>query len=221
MAELLKVGYVLKNRYSIKKVFRIEDNNNTYLVLDPLVTEKTYVLREFIFPDKLSKDKLNEIRIKIKNILDLIIEFKSKHIPVIMDYFSNDYRDYIVFEYKTVTDLKTLTEMSISGIKGKELLNIASDICLCLHSLGDITNEMFLYTLKPENVLIDTNKNLYMVNFDISLAFSDIAKDLKTYNLKNFAKTVFFLSTKRELKNANEIQNMNEDHEFISIIEKC
>ncbi len=87
-----------------------------------------------------------------------------KGIPVFVGLFQENGRIYLAMEYMEGTSIKVLLEKK--GLPGeKEVLRIASELCILLEYLHSQSPPVYYPDLKPSNILLDRNGAVSLIDF--------------------------------------------------------
>jgi len=170
-------------------VYKAIDKNSNIVCLKIINIKKDYNINydsEYIFYKNFSSNKHNNI-------------------ITIYDVFIENNKLYVVMEYINGLDLISYLENNDSKLELKECLDIILKIIdglIFLHNNGIVHKD-----IKPENILIDNNKNIKIIDFGLSYYL----------NYKNFDKsyqtgTIYYMSP--EIFNLYLMNKCNQDKKF-------
>jgi serine/threonine protein kinase len=201
---------VLNKRYKITKQVSFVANRGIYLAKDIKITDKTWLIKEFIpYEDKSSHEELVKREEQYYATLDVIVNFDHRSLPRILDFFKECNRHYLVTEPVEGLTLKALVEMTPEQLSEKQVLEWALQICDALAYLHSRPKPFVGSELDPAHIMVimgETTNQIRLVNIGLNrffdpdqsaYAFStsliDIAEDF--YQL---GKTLYFLFTKKD-----------------------
>lgn len=166
MSETLKPGTILNNRYEIVSVLGKGGMSNVYLVQDKKLHSR-WALKEMldVFPDEDKTSILEQFRKEAR----ILAGLKHPNLPRVFDYFEEKSRHYLVMEYIEGLSLKEIFEKN-PKIDPKKIVRWSIqllDVLDSLHAEGIIYRD-----LKPANVMVDRENQVYLVDFGIARLFS-------------------------------------------------
>ena len=164
---MLEPGSVLEVRYKIIKTLNKNDVSFVYLGKH-LNLKKPVVIREVDGSSLVSATR---------EMIGPIFTEKSRtyaklnhpSIPKILDFFPLNEFFYLVFEFVEGKTLKSLMgERGSNPLSEKEILNYAIKICKPLWFLhNQKPNPIVLGNLNPRNIMVDSDKNVFILNLSI------------------------------------------------------
>ncbi|GAB4314303.1 MAG: hypothetical protein Kow0091_21280 [Geminocystis sp.] len=130
----------------------------TYQAID-LKTQQYVVIKQFRFATTNNWDSYKEIEREI----EVLKELNHPGIPRYISQFDSEEGLCLVQEYKSAQPLSNFTTLSL-----EEVTNIAKQILDILVYLQERLPPIFHRDIKPENVLMDQNKQIYLVDFGLA-----------------------------------------------------
>lgn len=130
----------------------------TYQTID-LKTQQYVVIKQFRFATTNNWDSYKEIEREI----EVLKELNHPGIPRYISQFDSEEGLCLVQEYKSAQPLSNFTTLSL-----EEVTNIAKQILDILVYLQERLPPIFHRDIKPENVLMDQNKQIYLVDFGLA-----------------------------------------------------
>lgn len=130
----------------------------TYQAID-LKTQQSVVIKQFRFATTNNWDSYKEIEREI----EVLRELNHSGIPRYISQFDSEEGLCLVQEYKSAQPLSSFTTLSL-----EEVTNIAKQLLDILVYLQERLPPIFHRDIKPENVLMDQNKEIYLVDFGLA-----------------------------------------------------
>lgn len=130
----------------------------TYQAID-LKTQQSVVIKQFRFATTNNWDSYKEIEREI----EVLKELNHSGIPRYISQFDSEEGLCLVQEYKSAQPLSDFTTLSL-----EEVTNIAKQLLDILVYLQERLPPIFHRDIKPENVLMDQNKQIYLVDFGLA-----------------------------------------------------
>jgi DNA-binding beta-propeller fold protein YncE len=201
---------VLNKRYRITKKLSFVSNHGVYLARDIKITEKIWLVKEFIFPEeKFSQPELLKREEQYYATLDVIVNFEHRSLPRILDFFKECNRHYLVTEPVEGLTLKALCEMTPEQLPEQQVLEWSLQISDALSYLHTRPKPLVGSELDPAHIMVimgETSNQIRLVNLGLNrffdpdhagYAFStsiiDIAEDFH-----ELGKTLYYLFAKKE-----------------------
>ncbi|MFP4497358.1 MAG: hypothetical protein ACLFQV_04035, partial [Vulcanimicrobiota bacterium] len=157
MRELLP-GTILKDRYQIIKTEFWRTRGGVYEVWDKSVTEKRWIAREII-PRKDSPGNLLEKKERILKMISRYRELEDTKLPKILDYFEENYRQFLVIEHIDGINLEQFKEV-ISRVSEKNAVKIGMSICKTLLNMESRGYPYFLFDLSLSHIMLNQEKEV-------------------------------------------------------------
>ncbi|WPF87925.1 protein kinase [Cyanobacterium aponinum AL20118] len=138
--------------------YNLQGGRITYQAID-LKTQQYVVIKQFRFATTNNWDSYKEIEREI----EVLKELNHPGIPRYISQFDSEEGLCLVQEYKSAQPLSNFTTLSL-----EEVTNIAKQILDILVYLQERLPPIFHRDIKPENVLMDQNKQIYLVDFGLA-----------------------------------------------------
>ncbi|PHV61565.1 protein kinase domain-containing protein [Cyanobacterium aponinum] len=138
--------------------YNLQGGRITYQAID-LKTQQYVVIKQFRFATTNNWDSYKEIEREI----EVLKELNHPGIPRYISQFDSEEGLCLVQEYKSAQPLSNFTTLSL-----EEVTNIAKQLLDILVYLQERLPPIFHRDIKPENVLMDQNKQIYLVDFGLA-----------------------------------------------------
>ncbi|MFP4497515.1 MAG: serine/threonine protein kinase [Vulcanimicrobiota bacterium] len=162
---MLRTGDIVKDRYKVLRVLGQGGMSTVYLVEDQ-VLENQWAMKETldVFPDKDKSEILDQFKKEAK----ILANLSHSNLPRVIDYFEENQVHYLVEEF---IEGKSSEEILNQGGNFDEvrIINWGVQICDLLDFLHE--NGIIYRDLKPGNIMIDANDQVYLVDFGIARFF--------------------------------------------------
>lgn len=185
---LLKPGDVLKQRYKILSQIGQGGFGAVYKAEDKELGQRLLAVKE------MSQQHLNQQEIEagveaFKHEALLLAGLKHEHLPRIYDYFAENERWYLAMDHIEGETLEAHFEKSRDGSLPLVMaLKIALQLCEVLHYLHTRQPPIIFRDLKPANVIITPNGDLFLIDFGIARHFKPgQAKDTIAFGSPGYA----------------------------------
>jgi serine/threonine protein kinase len=128
-------------------------------------TGKTVAIKEFIYQDPNQDENavsyLEQFR-RYKREIEIHLSLEHKNIIKALNYFEKDSKLYLVMEYITEKTLHDFIENN-NNLSLFDTINIVKQLAIALQYIHD--NGIIHRDIKPNNILVDENKNVYIIDF--------------------------------------------------------
>lgn len=145
------VNQIIGGKYKILSLIGSGSFGCVYKVKD-IHIDKIFAAKQFAGMHEHFQLELNNLK-KIQN----------KGVPKLVDGFTEDGKDWIVMEYFNGTTLKEYCQKE-GGIKEPVRRKIITELLEILASLHDMPVPVVYGDLKPENIIIDSSKNVCLID---------------------------------------------------------
>ncbi len=168
---LLDSSYTLKQRYRIVEKLGQGGFGAIYKVEDMLFNDATRAVKEMGMRG-LSPQETQEAIVAFRNEALLLANLAHPNLPRIYDHFEEHGRWYLVMDYIHGETL----EKRLAGAPGGKLtvtqvIEIGLQLCTVLSYLHNHQPPIIFRDLKPDNVMITADSQLYLVDFGIARFF--------------------------------------------------
>ncbi|MGI0482792.1 protein kinase domain-containing protein [Geminocystis sp. CENA526] len=154
LADFSSFGYQLIKQLN----HNLQGGRITYQAID-LKTQQSVVIKQFRFATTNNWDSYKEIEREI----EVLKELNHSGIPRYISQFDSEEGLCLVQEYKSAQPLSNFTTLSL-----EDVMNIAKQLLDILVYLQERLPPIFHRDIKPENVLMDENKQIYLVDFGLA-----------------------------------------------------
>ena len=170
MPEPLKSGYILKDRYVIKKPIGRGGMGALYLADDNRLEGRRCAIKEVQQDSELPSDVLEQARAQFYREASVLAQLDHPTLPKVSDYFSDEDRDYLVMDYVPGDDLKTL--MDRARRKGEflqidDLLSWGKQLADALVYLHNQDPPVIHRDIKPSNLKLNQQGLIKLVDFGL------------------------------------------------------
>ncbi|MEA1978887.1 MAG: serine/threonine-protein kinase, partial [Chloroflexota bacterium] len=170
MPEPLKSGYILKDRYVIKKPIGRGGMGSLYLADDNRLEGRRCAIKEVQQDSELPSDVLEQARAQFYREASVLAQLDHPTLPKVSDYFSDEDRDYLIMDYVPGDDLKTL--MDQARRKGEflqidYLLSWGKQLADALVYLHNQDPPVIHRDIKPSNLKLNQQELIKLVDFGL------------------------------------------------------
>jgi len=170
LPEPLKLGYILKDRYVIKKPIGRGGMGSLYLADDNRLEGRRCAIKEVQQDSELPSDVLEQTRAQFYREASVLAQLDHPTLPKVSDYFSDGDRDYLVMDYVPGDDLKTL--MDQARRKGEflqidDLLSWGKQLANALVYLHNQETPVIHRDIKPSNLKLNQQGLIKLVDFGL------------------------------------------------------
>jgi len=170
LPEPLKLGYILKDRYVIKKPIGRGGMGSLYLADDNRLEGRRCAIKEVQQDSELPSDVLEQARAQFYREASVLAQLDHPTLPKVSDYFSDEDRDYLVMDYVPGNDLKTL--MDQARRKGEflqidDLLSWGKQLANALVYLHNQDTPVIHRDIKPSNLKLNQQGLIKLVDFGL------------------------------------------------------
>jgi serine/threonine protein kinase len=160
---MIKIGEVIGNTYVVEEKIGSGANGIIY---------KAYHLRlKKIVVIKQIRQELNG-KINERAEVDILKDLKHNYIPQVYDFIEYDGNFYTVMEYiqgsSLANELKKRKRFS-----QKRVIKWSIQICEVLSYLHSRQRPIIHSDIKPDNIMINSDDNICLIDFNVSMLFSD------------------------------------------------
>jgi serine/threonine-protein kinase len=170
LPEPLKLGYILKDRYVIKKPIGRGGMGSLYLADDNRLAGRRCAIKEVQQDSDLPSDILEQARAQFYREASVLAQLDHPTLPKVSDYFSDEDRDYLVMDYVPGDDLKTL--MDQARRKGEflpidDILSWGQQLADALAYLHNQDPPVIHRDIKPSNLKLNQQGLIKLVDFGL------------------------------------------------------
>ena len=223
-------GTILNKRYTVKKCIFDKPETIIYLASDSQNENKSIIIKELCQKEQLDAEEQIKRSDELYKSAEALSHIESPYIAKVYECFTHENKDFIVMENIEGITLERLCGMNDNGLKEEDVVKWAKQICEALYSLENRPNPFVFEVLNPQHIMINIENNIKLVNFgldhiynknqDYSIFSQNILED-KSQELNRFARTIYYLLTKKELTNILDLDELQVHKDLIHILKKC
>ena len=165
--EALSEGHLLDGRYRVKKVIGVGGMGRVYLANDTRLANRPVAAKEMIVGDGIAEKKALEDFAREASVLSRL---SHPGIPIVIDHFAEQSRNYLVMEFVSGGDLEGLLERAGAGgrLSEREVIVWARQLLDVLDFLHGQSPPIIYRDLKPGNIMIDKDGRAMLIDFGIA-----------------------------------------------------
>ncbi len=185
---LLPPGHILHERYTINSLLGQGGMGAVYKVQDGHFDGRILAIKELV-PGFLSKQKLSNVVTQFQTEAHLLANLTHPHLPRIYDSFTEDERWYLVMDYIEGQTLESyLSHMPAGRLSLDTALAIGIQLASVLNYLHTRPTPIIFRDLKPLNVMITPDSDVFLIDFGIARIFKPgQEQDTDTYATLGYA----------------------------------
>ncbi len=186
--QLLPPGHVLHERYTINSLLGQGGMGAVYKVQDGHFDGRILAIKELV-PGSLSAQKLSNAVAQFQTEAHLLANLTHPHLPRIYDSFTEDERWYLVMDYIEGQTLESyLSHMPAGRLSLDTTLAIGIQLASVLNYLHTRPTPIIFRDLKPLNVMITPDSDVFLIDFGIARIFKPgQEQDTDTYATLGYA----------------------------------
>ncbi|MCD4786185.1 MAG: tetratricopeptide repeat protein [Candidatus Eremiobacteraeota bacterium] len=167
----LPVSFVLEKRYRVIQYITSGGMAHIYKVEDSRL-KNVYCLKEMMDNYRLPEEKKEAVHRFIRE-AEILARLKHPSIPRIIDHFIENGRYYLVMEYIEGDDLETLLSRQPDGrFNWDRVTSWLRQILDMLGYIHNMTPPLIYRDMKPSNMLLGDDEQIYLVDFGIARVFA-------------------------------------------------
>ena len=170
MPRILRPGFVLRERYEIRRVIGQGGAGCVYLAEDLRLMGRLCAIKEVVHDYSLSEAMLQQARDQFQQEALVLARLDHPNLPKVSDFFSVGEGDYLVMDFVPGKDLRTLMrEAQARGefLPESEVLSWASQIADALTYLHNQTPPILHRDIKPGNLKLMPSGLIKLVDFGL------------------------------------------------------
>lgn len=170
MPEPLKSGYILKDRYVIKKPIGRGGMGSLYLADDNRLEGRHCAIKEVQQDSDLPSNALEQARAQFYREASVLAQLDHPTLPKVSDYFSEEDRDYLVMDYVPGDDLKTLMDQARRRgefLPLEDILSWGKQLADALVYLHNQDPPVIHRDIKPSNLKLNQQGLIKLVDFGL------------------------------------------------------
>ncbi|HPZ08848.1 MAG TPA: tetratricopeptide repeat protein [Candidatus Eremiobacteraeota bacterium] len=165
----LKEGFILDNRYEIKRLIKAGGMGAVYEAFDHRFKKASCAVKEMLQPSPDTEDQEYILK-RFETEGEILHRLRHPHLPVVRDYFCYESRYYLVMDYIEGDDLQTiLKNYESEGIPENQIIEWSIQILDALDYLHSQSPPIIYRDLKPANIMIrSSDKKAILIDFGIA-----------------------------------------------------
>jgi len=166
----IKTGTVLRNRYQVKKIIGQGGMGCIYLADDLRLEGRLCAVKEVEYDRGLPEDLLKEARDQFQREATVLARLDHPNLPKVSDFFSIDYRDYLVMDFVPGKDLRQLmmeARATDTFIPEQDVLEWANQLASALKYLHTQEQPIVHRDIKPGNLKLTPSGLVKLVDFGL------------------------------------------------------
>ncbi len=168
---LLPADHLLRQRYRIVTPVGKGGFGAVYQGQDTQLANRLVAIKE-MSQRGLTPEELQEATTAFERETHLLAALSHPNLPSVYEYFSEHGRTYLVMEFIQGETLEGVLSQASGGKLGvEEALSIGVQLCTVLEYLHTRQPPIIFRDLKPSNVLITSERHLYLIDFGIARHF--------------------------------------------------
>lgn len=167
-------NHTLNGRYRILQVVGQGGMGTVYKAEDTKLGHRLVAIKEIRNPNVLSKEEFDLASSALEQEALLLAKLSHPNLPSIYDHFAGNGRWYLVMEYISgVTLSQHLRNMPDGRLPIEDALNIGIKLSIVLNYLHQQEPPIIFSDLKPDNIMITDQGNLYLIDFGLARIFEE------------------------------------------------
>lgn len=162
-----RVGAVLQGRYRILGFLGRGGMGCVYQCEDLRLSGKRWAVKEMLVFDPASQDQIEE---SFKREAQILSRLRHRNLPMIVDYFIEDSKQYLVMEYIEGENLAQWIQREGPATE-LQALRWALELSQVLDYLHRQEKPVIFRDLKPDNTIITEDRHIKLVDFGLARQF--------------------------------------------------
>ncbi len=178
----LPAGRMLHNRYRLLEKVGQGGMGAVYVAQDTQLGDRLVAVKEMSM-SRLASQEVPPAIEQFKREAHLLASLHHMNLPVIYDHFGEESRWYLVMSFVQGGTLQTYLDTAPSKrLPVNEVIRIGIDLCNVLDYLHTHQPQIIFRDLKPLNIMITPQGQIYLIDFGIARHFKqDQSKDTAYY----------------------------------------
>ena len=184
----LPAGRILSNRYRLLERVGQGGMGAVYVAQDIQLGDRLVAVKEMSM-SRLAQQEIPPAVEQFKSEAHLLASLHHINLPVIYDHFSEESRWYLVMSFVQGSTLQTCLDTATNKrLPIDEVVRIGIDLCNVLGYLHTHQPQIIFRDLKPLNIMITPQEQIYLIDFGIARHFKqDQRKDTAFYYSVGYA----------------------------------
>ena len=162
-----RVGAVLQGRYRILGFLGRGGMGCVYQCEDLRLSGKRWAVKEMLVFDPASQDQIEE---SFKREAQILSRLRHRNLPMIVDYFIEDSKQYLVMEYIEGENLAQWIQRE-GAASELQAMRWALELSQVLDYLHRQEKPVIFRDLKPDNTIITEDRHIKLVDFGLARQF--------------------------------------------------
>ncbi len=192
----LKAKQQLNNRYILLSLLGQGGMGAVYKAEDTRFAHRLVAIKE-MSQSGLDEQRVQETTEQFRQEANLLAGLNHPNLPSIYDHFTENGRSYLVMDFVEGITLYRYASGAIGGVLPvNEVLNIGIQLAKVLNYLHTRPSPIIFRDLKPLNVMITPDSNVYLIDFGIARLFKQgQTKDTVAYVSQGYAAPEQFMNS--------------------------
>jgi serine/threonine protein kinase len=176
VSRFLPVGTVLRERYRIAELVGAGGMGATYRAEDLRLEGRLCAVKEAVSDEHRSPDEAEQAHQQFYREASTLARLDHANLPKVSDFFTEDGRDYLVMDYVSGPDLRTLLGEALHEghpLDEKQVLTWATQLCDALSYLHTQEPPVLHRDIKPSNIKLSRSGVVKLVDFGLVKLLSD------------------------------------------------
>lgn len=180
-------SHVLAGRYRLERVLGEGASGRVYLARDTKERGRVWAIKEVDY-SQLPIRELIEARQQFQKEAQLLRGLRHPSLPVVIDHFQQDDRDYLVMERVEGPTLESMLKSRADPLPEKQVVTLGLGLADTLHYLHHREPPVIYRDLKPANVMVTMGGGVKLIDFGIARsATPQKAGDTTAYGTPGYA----------------------------------
>lgn len=168
----IQPGQVLNKRYEVVHLVGKGGMGAIYKAADLTLNRRAVAIKE-MSQSKLQPEEIARATKMFEQEANLLAKLKHPNLPSILDYFEDTGRWYLAMDFiEGITLDERLSNAPRHVLGLQETLNIAIQLAKVLGYLHNCTPPIIFRDLKPLNIMLTSDDNVYLIDFGIARHFT-------------------------------------------------
>ncbi len=166
----IEPGVLLRGRYKIKRIIGQGGMGSIYLAEDMRLEGRQCALKEVQHESSLPEDTLQQAREQFLREAQILARLDHPNLPKVSDFFSEEYREYLVMDFVPGEDLRTLMLAARSQNKflsEREVLGWSAQLADALNYMHQQDPPILHRDIKPSNLKLTPSGLIKLVDFGL------------------------------------------------------
>jgi serine/threonine protein kinase len=177
-APLLPSGALLHERYHVLHIIGQGGMSTVYKAEDTKLGQRLVAVKEMTLPNIYTQEELDKVLGAFEREALLLAKLSHPYLPSIYEHFSENGHWYILMQYIRGETLDQCLRVILDRrVAIEDVLNIGIKLCEVLGYLHAQTTPIIFSDLKPSNIMLTPERNLYLIDFGIARRYETTLAD--------------------------------------------